>query len=208
MAAGQRLRAPRLETERLLLRPITRRDMPFLLTHFGRPEAFRYVREEPLRTMAEAEKFYDEGMRPVPTRFRLVAVLKETGEPIGTLGLFLYSAENRSAHIGYDLLKEQWGKGYMAEAARALLYWGIAVTGINRIQGNADVRNAASLRLMERIGMRRELVMRKVTFFKGGFRDIAFYSCLKDDMALEGAGKKSLAARRGKSCRALGGKRR
>jgi ribosomal-protein-alanine N-acetyltransferase len=187
MAAKKRLKAPRLETARLVLRPITRRDIPFLLKLFGRPETQRFVRDKPLRTMKQAEAFYDEGMRPVPTRFRLVAVLRESGKPIGTLGLFRCDFENVSAHIGYDLLREHWGEGYMTEAAKALLIWGVSEAGLNRIQGNADVRNAASLRLMERIGMRRELVMREVTYFKGGFRDIAFYSYLKDDLAVDAA---------------------
>ncbi|MFH0816898.1 MAG: GNAT family N-acetyltransferase [Methanobacteriota archaeon] len=191
MAERKRLKAPRLETARLVLRPITRRDIPFLLKLFGRPETLRYVRDEPLETLAQAQALYDEGMRPVPTRFRLVATLRETGEPIGTLGMFLYDAENGSAHIGYDLLKEHWGNRYMTEAVRALLEWGVTAGGINRIQGNADLRNSASLRVMERIGMRRELVMRQVTFFKGAFRDIVFYSYLKEDMARENAAKKS-----------------
>ena len=69
-------------------------------------------------------------------------------------------SKHESGEFGYSLAKAHWGRGLMAEAARAVFDWGFAERGLHRISSNADVRNRRSWRVMEKLGMRREGLFR------------------------------------------------
>jgi len=173
---------PRLETERLVLRPITVEDLGFVYELFSRPETNRYSGHEELGSLEEAEELYDKYMRPgPPSRFRVAVELKETGEPVGTLGLYSYSERDRRAELGYDLLEEHWGRGIMTEAVREVLSYGFEALGLNRVEATMDPLNTRSVRLVERLGFKREGHMRERYIYKGGRRDEIVYGLIRSD---------------------------
>jgi RimJ/RimL family protein N-acetyltransferase len=88
------------------------------------------------------------------TWFQYAIEVRETGRMIGDIGLRT-DADPRQAEVGFTLSRDGQGRGYATEALRAVL--GVAFRqGVHRVIGNCDARNAASARLMERAGMRRE----------------------------------------------------
>jgi ribosomal-protein-alanine N-acetyltransferase len=176
---------PRLETERLILRPLTEGDLGFIFSLFSDPETNKYSSSEDLATPEDAQRMYEGYLKPgFPSHFRLAAELKETGEAVGTLGLYMYSERYRSVVLGYDLLKAHWGHGYMAEAVGALLCYGFGELGLNRVEATVDPLNLRSVRLLEMLGFTLERCMRERYLYKGGAHDELIYGYLKKDWGL------------------------
>ena len=171
----------KLETVRLVLRQLTENDMPFIFELFSREETNRYVADDPVKNMEEAKLLFDIYIKPKPHLFRLGLFLKDTGEPIGTIGLYGVKTEDFRAILGFDLLKEFWGQGYMTEAGKALVDYAFRDMGLNRIQASADADNLRSIAVIERLGMKKEGVMRQKDFYKGGFHDDVVYSMLREE---------------------------
>jgi RimJ/RimL family protein N-acetyltransferase len=96
---------------------------------------------------------------------------------VGAVGLTIARAHAR-AELGYWLGQPWWGRGLMTEAARAVLRYGFAVLALNRIQATHFVRNPASGRVMQKIGMRYE--GRLLQYFKKGegLEDVETYAAL------------------------------
>ncbi|GAA4990977.1 hypothetical protein GCM10025734_18100 [Kitasatospora paranensis] len=64
-----------------------------------------------------------------------------------------------------------WGRGFAAEAAHALLQWAFDTLDLNRVQAEADTRNAASARVLEKIGFVREGTLREDCVVNGEVSD-------------------------------------
>jgi RimJ/RimL family protein N-acetyltransferase len=113
----------------------------------------------------------------------LAVVLADTDSLIGAVGLVLNGAHN-SAELGYWIGLPYWNNGYATEAARAVLRYGFQTLGLNRIQARYMTKNPASGRVMEKIGMIREGVLRQSLYRFGEFEDAAMYSILQDEYQL------------------------
>jgi len=171
---------PDLETERMFLRQLTENDMDFIFEMFSREETNQHVADDPVKSMDEARELYEMFIRPKPHLFRLGLFLKESEIPIGTIGLYGVKMEDFRAVIGFDLLKEYWGQGYMTEAGKALIDYAFKEMGLNRIQASADADNARSLAAIRRMGFKLEGTMRQKDFYKGAFHDDIVYSILRE----------------------------
>ena len=172
---------PELKTERLLLRQLTETDMEFIFEIFSRDETNSFVADDPVNSMEEARELYETFIRPKPHLFRLGLFLKESGQPIGTIGLYGIKREDFRAVMGFDLLSEFWGWGYMTEAGNALLDYAFRELGLNRVQASADADNKRSLATIGRLGFIKEGVMRQKDFYKGAFHDDVVFSILKEE---------------------------
>jgi RimJ/RimL family protein N-acetyltransferase len=100
---------------------------------------------------------------------------------IGEAGLNLSPPRHRRGEIFYKLLPEYWGHGYATEAAQALVRFGFGVLKLHRIEAGAATENHASVRVLEKIGMMREGIGRKILPTPGGWRDNYRYAILEDD---------------------------
>ncbi len=100
---------------------------------------------------------------------------------IGFCGLVAIAPDDRRAVIGNSLARAHWGRGYAPEAARAMLECAFAALGFNRIEAYCTAENAASIGVLERVGMRREGVLRAHTTITGRPRDRAVYGMLRCD---------------------------
>ena len=106
-------------------------------------------------------------------------MLRATGRIIGGCSLCARGQpENGTCEIGYCFLPEVWGHGYGAEAVEALVNFGVSETGVHRIFATIDLDNPASTRLVERLGFRREGVMRQDAFVRGAWKDSLIYALL------------------------------
>lgn len=105
---------------------------------------------------------------------------RKTGQVVGAVGLTI-DAENESAELGYWVAKPMWGRGYATEGARAIVDFGFRHLGLNRIFAHHMLKNPASGRVMQKIGMRKEGVLREHVKKWGRFEDIAVYGVLSRD---------------------------
>ncbi len=144
------------ETERLLHRAFTVADAEAFLALNGDPEVMRLTGEPPLRSLEEARAailgypdFDERGYG------RWACVLKETGRIVGFCGL-KYLSELDAVDLGYRFLPDHWGRGLATEAGRASLGFGFEVLGLDRIIALVLPENLASIRVLEKLGMRPE----------------------------------------------------
>jgi RimJ/RimL family protein N-acetyltransferase len=174
-----------LRTRRLLLRPYADDDLAALYEIERRDETARYLYNEPLTlddTRASLERrkaatsIDDEHDNLV-----LALVLAESDAVIGHVTLQRSSREHRQGEIGYVLHPDHQGRGYASEAAALMLRLGFEELGLHRIVGRLDARNAASARLLERLGMRREAHLRENELVKGEWVDELVYAILAEE---------------------------
>jgi RimJ/RimL family protein N-acetyltransferase len=92
------------------------------------------------------------------TRFPYVIVEQSSNQAAGMVEL---RVEGHKAELGYVLARKHWNKGYMTEAARALLDWAFQQPQIYRVYATTSVANIGSQRVMEKLGMTREGLLRR-----------------------------------------------
>ncbi len=150
-----------IETNRLLLRVPTIADAEFIFAGYAQDlEVTRYLTWRPHQSVAETEKFLAmclddwKGER----RFAYSIVLKNKNDVIGMIGI---TTANFRAELGYVLARYYWGKGIITEAVRALVDWAFSQGHIYRVWAVCDVENVASARVLEKVGMQREGILRR-----------------------------------------------
>ena len=171
-----------IATERLLLRPFAPEDLDAMAGIHGSAEVARFLSWD-ARTRAEVRDLIARRSTwTVLTRegeaICLAAVLAATGELIGDVTLMWRSERHRRAEVGYIVDPAHRGQGYATEAAHAMLTLGFEGLGLHRITGRIDARNAASARVLERLGMRREARFVENEHVKGEWTDEVVYALL------------------------------
>ncbi len=171
---------PSLETERLLLRPFTLADAPAVQSLAGAVEIASTTLHVPHPYedgMAETwilthAPGYEAGAQAI-----FAVTERASGLLVGANGLVIEPAHAR-AELGYWIGVPYWGRGYATEAGRALLELGFGRMSLNRIQATYITRNPASGRVMQKLGMRPEGVLRQHVRKWDVFEDLAMYSIL------------------------------
>ncbi len=174
-----------IETDRLLLRPFDDGDLEALVAIQARPEVAEYLYWEP-RSRAEVVEQLErlKSMTRIDESsdsLRLAAVRREDGALVGDYSLRLHSREHRQGEIGYITHPDHQCRGYATEGSMPLLRLGFEVLGLHRIFASCDGRNAASARVMERLGMRREAHFRENELVKGVWTDELIYAMLASE---------------------------
>jgi len=178
-------RQPTLTTERLVLRPFAESDAEDV-------HAIVSDREIAYNT-AHIPHPYPEGMavewiRLVTSRWLtgesavFAATRREDGRLVAATGLEI-EPHHRRAELGYWVAREHWNAGYATEAARAVVAFGFAQLGLNRVQAHHYSRNPASGRVLEKIGMSHEGRLRRHILKWGVFEDIDLYGILAEEIA-------------------------
>ena len=172
-----------LETKRLLIRPLQRRDAPDIYDYSKDKEVARYVLWHHQEDISEARAVISHQRRLYRRGepCSLGIVLKETGTVIGTIGFMSFSDEHDTAEIGYSMGRKYWNKGLMTEAVGAMIAFGFDRLGLNRIEAMHEPENPASGRVMEKNGMRREGILRQKLCNKGKYVDTVMYAILRQD---------------------------
>ena len=174
---------PTLETGRLHVRWMTEADVPSLYEVFGDPEVCRYWSRPHLRNMAEARALLAE-IEHGYTRRTLSQwgiATRENDRVIGTCTLTSFSLDHRRAEVGFALGRAYWGRGYAVEALHALLNHAFESLDLHRLEADADPRNARSIRVLERLGFRREGLQRQRYLINGEAQDALLYGLLSSE---------------------------
>ncbi len=151
-----------VETERLILRRLTLDDAEFILGLLNEPSFLKYIGDRGARTVDDARKYIAAGPLASYARFGfglLLVVRKEDGIPMGMCGL-LKRDTLEDVDVGFALLPQFWSKGYASEAASTVMDWGRRVLGLKRIVAITTSDNHASARVLEKLGMAFERMVR------------------------------------------------
>ena len=143
------------ETPRLFLRRFTEEDANLIYKLNSDPEIVKYVHEPVLENETQAKKIITDIILP---QYKLnlgrwAIHTKSDYEFIGWCGL-KYIKETGITDLGYRLMKTAWGKGYATEAAQYTLIYSLRDLKIETITGMAHIENIASLKVLEKIGMK------------------------------------------------------
>ncbi len=173
----------RLETPRLLLRPMVRTDAPHIYEYMqDREIAYNTLLIPYPYPAGAAEDWMQKCWEQASSRenYTFAVVLKAEKRMIGSMGIGQNAAHNR-AEIGYWIGKRYWGQGYASEACRRIIQFGFEEMGLNRIQASYFTRNPASRRVMEKAGMHHEGVLRQYVFKWGEYVDLGYCSILRSE---------------------------
>jgi RimJ/RimL family protein N-acetyltransferase len=175
------LATPTLHTARLRLRPFTGTDADALYALHSDAHVLRYWDSPPWTERARAERFIAacRQLAEDGAGARLAMDRGCDGSFLGWCSLTRWNPDYRSATLGYCLAEAAWGHGYATEAARAVLQWAFGTLDLNRVQAEADTRNAASARVLEKLGFVREGTLREDCVVNGEVSDSWVYGLLR-----------------------------
>ena len=174
---------PILKTDNLILRQLSVADIGTIFEIFSDDQVTQYYDLETFTNFEQAEKLiahfqtrYEqrEGIRWAITR-------RMNGEMIGTCGFNGFNRQASRAVIGYDLLRSSWGQGATVQAVKGMLEFGFRRLELHRIEAFVDPENAASIRVLEKLGFHREGLLRDHGFWKGKYWDVVSFSRLRTD---------------------------
>ncbi len=151
-----------IETDRLTLRHLTPDDAEFIFALLNDPAFLRFIGDKGVRTLEDARKYITNGPMKMYARlgFGLYLVeLKDGGIPIGLCGLIKRDGLD-DVDIGFAFLPEYRTKGYAYEAASATMAYGKDALRLKRIVAITSPDNEASGKLLERLGLRFERIIR------------------------------------------------
>ncbi len=147
-----------LTTPRLHLRPLDPADAEQFYRLNQDPEVLRYTGDQAFASVQDARAFlegYDQFTRHKLGRMAMLR--QEDGAWLGWCGLRL-DKETSEVDLGFRIFREYWGQGYATEAARASMEYGESL-GYTRVIGRAVIQNQASIRVLEKVGMKRIATM-------------------------------------------------
>jgi len=171
----------RLETERLLLREFVLEDWPALNEFERDPQVVRYMTfdaQTPEQSRAYVEGRVRDRDEDPRTTYDLVITLRGDDRLIGRCGMKITDAPSRQGELWYVLNPHHWGRGIAPEAGRALITFGFTTLHLHRLWADLDPRNTASLRVLEKLGMRPEAHLRENLLVKGEMCDSLIYAVL------------------------------
>ncbi len=142
-----------IETARLRLTVFSEKDAEGFFNMNNNPEVLRYTGDLPFENIEAAKAFilsYDHYQKYGYGRWTIRR--KSDNVYLGFCGL-KYHSDMQEVDLGYRLDRKYWGKGYATEAARVCLDYGFKILKIDRIIGRSEIKNKASIHILEKIGM-------------------------------------------------------
>jgi [ribosomal protein S5]-alanine N-acetyltransferase len=150
-----------LRTRRLVLRPPRPADAPAIFARWDHdPEVYRYLHRRPATAVEQTDRWIRGAVeqRRRGTTLTWALTLPEDDRPLGVVVL---TPAGHTAELGYGLARDAWGRGFATEAADAVVRAALALPGASRVWAKCDVDNAASARVMEKVGMQHEGTLRR-----------------------------------------------
>jgi RimJ/RimL family protein N-acetyltransferase len=163
-----------LQTERLVLSRLSFDDCEFIVELVNEPSFKRFIGDKKVSTPVDARRYLRDGPIGSYERFGYGLFLvcpKDSGSPAGICGL-VKRQEFDDPDIGFAFLQRYRGTGYALESAKAILDYGFAELGLKRIIAMADPDNEASIRLLARLELEFECMVR----LPGDEHDINLYA--------------------------------
>lgn len=172
-------------TDRLLLREITWNDLDSIHHLHSVPEVDEYNTLGIPKNIDETRELMRpdiEAKRKDPQeRYTWRIILQDSAEFIGLAGMTLSNDKFRLGEIYYKLMPEYWGKGYATEVAKSLVLAGFDKFQLHKVEAGVATDNERSIRVLEKVGMTREGLRRKILPIRGVWKDNFHYAIVEDD---------------------------
>jgi [ribosomal protein S5]-alanine N-acetyltransferase len=172
-----------LITTRLLLREFRQSDLDELAAYASQPELRRY--EKGLPDRESSQLFLERTIRRAAEKprkhFCLAIKVPPIDKVIGHISLNSQNPEIKEWEIGWTIRMEDWGKGYASEAAHQMLEYALHDLNAHRVVAFCHAENAASAKVMGKIGMNKEGCLRQTRWFNDGWVDELVYAILESD---------------------------
>ena len=171
---------PTIDAPRVRLRWLTERDIDALFAVFSDPRMMRYWSTAAIKERAEAHAYLlriHEGFIS-KSAFPWGVERKDDGQVMGTCTLFHIDAANMRAELGYCLASAYWSQGYMREALTALIDFSFGTLRLRRLEADVDPRNGNSMRILDKLGFKREGLLRERWNVGDEIQDTAFLGLL------------------------------
>lgn len=177
-----------LKTARLVLRGLNRNDAAVLYRELGcDPEITRYTGWNPYSTLEEALEKVEEDIANYGIEGCYSWIIQLDGEAVGSIGAYGYEPEVSSVEIGYSIFRKAWGKGYASEAAAEVVRFLLEDERINRVHAWSSADNAASVRVLEKAGLKREGLLRQAMLnADGSMMDRMLFGIVREDWSRRG----------------------
>jgi len=174
---------PVIGTDRLVLRDVQPGDAAQFFKIRSDAQVMAYMDRPLFQSLDEAEKLVDSSIEGNTKKRSVNWVITEKGRDIliGYVAFWRWVKEHFRAEIGFALFPGYWGKGFMSEALEAAIGFGFGKMGLLSIEANVNPGNAASIKLLEKLGFKKEAYLRENMFFNGKFVDSVIYSLLEKD---------------------------
>ncbi len=169
---------PTLDAGSLVLRQLTTTDTPAIFELRSRPELSVYIHRQLYTEQSQAAQFIESINATISRNEAMywTIALKDTNTAIGTFCLWNISLQNERAEIGYELLTEYQGKGYMQHAIKAVLAYAFNTLALHSLEAVVNPDNTPSIKLLERNGFKREALFTENEYHNGRFTNTAIYS--------------------------------
>jgi ribosomal-protein-alanine N-acetyltransferase len=177
---------PTLETERLILRPVTSSDATAVFLYASNPNLTRFTLFETHQTIDDSRWFVEEYRQSryankEPDPFAIVLKSDPLGTMIGGLGAHWVSQPNWTMEIGYSIAEPYWGKALATEAIRRVVDYAFSEYPVERLQARVFLGNDASERVLAKLGFTREGVLRSLVLRRERWWDVVMYSLLRGE---------------------------
>ncbi|MGG4482794.1 GNAT family N-acetyltransferase [Paenibacillus sp. 7516] len=176
--------SPEFETERLLLRRLTLDDTEDYYAFASDPRVSEQSLWNCHETVDDSVQYIQRALDNYEKKsvYLWGFVRKDTGRLIGRGGIFHFNELMQSAELGYAIASTEWNKGIAAEAMQPIVHYCFQELDCNRLEGRCNAGNIGSARVMEKLGMSYEGLLRKQLKIKGVFTDQKLYSRIRDDL--------------------------
>lgn len=177
----------RIETDRLMIRDHVAEDQAPLQRLLMDEHAMRYLPDTRCRTVDDVRKnlatAVQEARHPHRTKYFFAIEKKEDCQYIGEIGFTILRAETTGgiANLGYFILPEHWGYGYVTEAASAVLNFAFQRLNLHKITTGCLAENVASERVMIKCGMVKEAEYKAHVFHENTWKDRVEYRLLRSE---------------------------
>ena len=174
----------RLETERLVLRRFVNEDAVAMYKNWAADEEVtKYLMWPPHSNQEVSRSVVGDWVNTYESEsyYQWAIVLKEKGEPIGSISVVHMNEDVSMVHIGYCIGKAWWHNGITSEALKAVMDFLFDVVDVNRIESRHDPRNPNSGKVMQKCGMKYEGTLRSSDRNNQGICDACYYALLKSE---------------------------
>jgi ribosomal-protein-alanine N-acetyltransferase len=149
-------------TSRLRIRELSIEDAEFVLRLVNEPAFIANIGDKGVRTLEDARSFISKGPWTCQEKRgygQFLVDQKEEGDPVGICGLLFRDSLNVT-DIGFAILAKHRGRGFALEAAKAVMEHGFSKLQIKEIVGLTSDANTASIRVLEKLGMKFDRVVK------------------------------------------------
>lgn len=174
-----------IECDRLILKEISLEDLKFVHKLYSYPEVDEHntlgIPKNIEATKKIIESFIKDQLTKPRKSYHWKIVIKDNNEFIGLCGLIPSNNLYKLGELYYKLIPSSWRNGYATELSKNIVRFGFDKLKLHKIEADVAVENDASIRVLEKLGMTKEGIRRKLLPIRGEWKDSYLYAIVEDD---------------------------